>query len=117
MSDKMLVDKGLSIVRLAAQEFYFTSEYVGTLIGKFRDTMARVEAAAALVPRAVDVCNWNAEIFSRLNQGEFARLETRMGPSLFGFAPRNPTGHYRFGSHHQFDSDNSNRAEWLLFHQ
>ena len=94
MSDKMLTDRGLAIVRLAAQEFYFTSEYAGTLISKFSDTGARVEAAALLLPRAVDVCNWNAFVFSCLTDGELSRLENRMG-SLFNFVPRNPTGHYR----------------------
>jgi hypothetical protein len=94
MSDKMLVDKGMALVRLAAQEYFFTSEYTATLVCKFADRANRVEATAILLPRTVDVCNWNPIVLNCLNDGEFGLLESRMG-HYFNFSPNNPTGHYR----------------------
>jgi hypothetical protein len=84
----------IALSKLAAAEFYFTSENSATLMTMFpAGGMLRVEVAAMLLPRTVDVVNWNREIFNRLNDGELSRLAKKMG-SLFSFSPRNPTNHY-----------------------
>ena len=56
----------LALTKLAAAEFYFTAEHSATLMTMFpAGGMLRVDVTASLLPRTVDVVNWNREIFNR----------------------------------------------------
>ena len=93
----------VALVKLAGAEFYFTAEHSATLMTMFpAGGMLRVDVAASLLPRTVDVVNWNREIFNRLNDGEMSRLAQKMG-SLFHFSPRNPTNQYHLELSKQSD--------------
>jgi len=94
MRNPMNVDGGLGILKLAAIEFYFSAEYVATLISILRDSVARLEALEALCHRIVDPMNINSLIFDYLSDAEMLRLEKHIGENLFYFVNHNPTGHY-----------------------
>ena len=125
----------IDMVQLASHEFFFTAEEAATIMTMFPSGgMSRVEVADMLLPRTVDVVNWNREIFNRcaipkrlqfqqtrvscpsltakhvravarsLNDGELSRLAKRMG-RMFSFSPRNPTDHYRLEMSKQTDRE------------
>lgn len=99
----------VALIKLASDEFFFTAENTATLMTMFPGGgMLRVEVASLMLPRTVDVVNWNREVFNRLNDGELARLAKKMG-QLFTFSPRNPTNHYRL--------ELSKHNDRVLFHR
>jgi hypothetical protein len=94
MREKSVVDQGISLLKLAASEFFFVSRQVAELIGMFTDSPTRISAVSVLLERTVDYMNWTGVIFRAMTDGELRGLENKLGP-LFYFTPSNPTGHYR----------------------
>jgi hypothetical protein len=58
MKDKHVTDQGFGLMKLASEEWFFSSRFAGTLAGMFSDSVARVKAMAILMPRVVDLNNW-----------------------------------------------------------
>eukprot|EP01052_Picozoa_sp_SAG31_P030529 SAG31_NODE_3136_length_4636_cov_1.969583_4_plen_522_part_01 len=94
MQDKQLLDKGLALLHLASQEWFFTSYQVGQIVLLYRDPLIRVDVVKSLLGRTVDCVNWNRGFFNKLSDKELRMLEAKIG-QLYFFVPCNPTGHYR----------------------
>ena len=60
MQDKHVTDQGFGLMKLASEEWFFSSRFAGILVGMFSDSIARVKAMALLMPRVVDLNNWGA---------------------------------------------------------
>ena len=95
MRSTEVTDGGLRLLKLAAEEFYFTAAQCGLLLAILKDSVAKVEAMAALLPRVVDHINLNACAFEMLTDTQLAAVESKVGRQLFYFTPRNPTARYR----------------------
>jgi hypothetical protein len=87
-------DQSQRLIRLAAREFWFTAEHSATLMTMFTESAIRVDLAAVLLPRTVDMCQATTQLTNRLTDMEMTQLETKMG-NLFNFSPRSASGHYR----------------------
>jgi hypothetical protein len=94
MTDKEVTDNGMSLLRLAAREFYFTAEYAGLFLQMCKDTASRVDVMTSMFPRIVDPVNVQHMCFDYLTRAEMGNLERNLGP-LLHFTPGNPTGHYK----------------------
>ena len=102
MSSKNVTDGGVTLLKLAAKEFFFTASMVGNLICLMKDNVSRMQIACALIPRIVDHVNLIAQTYCMLTDGEIANIEKNMG-KLFHFNPANPTGHYALQLANSFD--------------
>ena len=102
MTHKSIVDRGLSLVKLAAMEWYFTAKQAGDLISMMGDSMGRAECACALIPRIVDPVNTMSESFDILSDGELGLISSNMG-QLYYFNRVNPTGHYTLKLGNKYD--------------
>jgi Ran GTPase-activating protein (RanGAP) involved in mRNA processing and transport len=94
MTQKEVTDHGMNLLRLAAQEFWFTAQYVGMLLKMQKDGESRVMAITALYPRIVDIANVQFHVLDYLTKSEVRKLESNLG-ILLHFMPTNPTGHYK----------------------
>ena len=94
MQDKHVTDQGFGLVKLASEEWFFSSRFAGTIATMMVDTITRVKAMALLMPRVVDLNNWGKLVMTQLTDEECKALEMKVG-ELFFFSPSNPTGHYK----------------------
>eukprot|EP01052_Picozoa_sp_SAG31_P030578 SAG31_NODE_3149_length_4618_cov_1.653242_4_plen_134_part_00 len=102
MDDRTVNDRGLSLLRMAAVEWLFSAEDAGKLVARFKDSAARIEAVAVLIPRVVDEVNLNGLLFEQLSDRELCGLERKIG-KLFYFTGQNPTGHYKLQLEAKYD--------------
>jgi hypothetical protein len=87
MTDKEVTDNGMSLLRLASREFYFTAEYAGLFLQMCKDTTTRVDVMTSMYPRIVDHVNVQHMCFDFLTRAEVGNLERNLGP-LLHFTPR-----------------------------
>ena len=87
MTDKDVTDNGMSLLRLASREFYFTAEYAGLFLQMCRDSASRVAVMTAMYPRIVDHVNVQHMCFDYLTRFEMGNLERNLG-ILLHFTPR-----------------------------
>lgn len=57
MTAKEVTDNGMSLLRLASREFYFTAEYAGLFLQMCKDSASRVDVMTVIFPRIVDAVN------------------------------------------------------------
>jgi hypothetical protein len=79
MQDRNVTDYGLRLLKLAAQEFWFTSEYVGALLALMRDSTSKIEATVALLTRIVDPVNLAHSVLDWLTDREVHNVKAKMG--------------------------------------
>ena len=94
MRDKHVTDQGYGLMKLASEEWFFSSRFAGILASMFSDSVTRVNAMALLMPRVVDLNNWGPLVMTKLSDAECKSLEMKVG-ELYFFSPSNPTGHYK----------------------
>ena len=94
MSDKLINDNGTMLVNLASFDFYFTAQIACTLTILTRDTLNKITAMSALIPRIIDPINMSSDCYDWMTVSEISALEGR-APDLFNFIPTNPTNHYK----------------------
>ena len=94
MTHRQVSDNGLRLLKLASQEFWLTAEYAGTLLGLMRDSIAKVDATVAMLPRVVDVTNLNRHLLDWLTDAELFSVRKKLGV-FYDFVRTNPTGHYK----------------------
>ena len=81
MSDKFINDHGTMLVQLASFDFYFTAKIAATLAILTTDTINKVIAMSALLPRVIDPVNLTADCYDWMSDTEMATL-VRATPRL-----------------------------------
>eukprot|EP01047_Picozoa_sp_COSAG01_P049886 COSAG01_NODE_4988_length_4567_cov_3.954790_5_plen_155_part_00 len=89
-----------TLLRLVGSEAYFTARQISLLMEMFSDWNYRVEVLACLMPRCVDLPNWNREVCDFLDEGHFRALDAKTGPLFYHAGRANATGRYRINLHH-----------------
>ena len=74
MSDKFINDHGTMLVQLASFDFYFTAKIAATLAILTTDTINKVIAMSALLPRVIDPVNLTADCYDWMSDTEMATL-------------------------------------------
>ena len=92
----------VQMLKVAYTEAIFTAAQVSELVDMFEDSDWRVDVVALLMPRTVDMCNWNREVMNYVDDDELKTLEAKLG-LLFYFTPPNPTGHYSLQLHNPLE--------------
>jgi hypothetical protein len=100
--EQVLEEKMVQMLKVAYTEAIFTAAQVSELVDMFEDSDWRVDVVALLMPRTVDMCNWNREVMNYVDDDELKTLEAKLG-LLFYFTPPNPTGHYSLQLHNPLE--------------
>jgi len=58
-------------------EFFFTADKCGMLVTLVKDTVSKVEAMAALLPRVIDAMNLSADCYDWMSSYEMKALESK----------------------------------------
>eukprot|EP01050_Picozoa_sp_SAG11_P010651 SAG11_NODE_1080_length_5962_cov_7.764284_1_plen_1743_part_00 len=95
-------EKMVQLLRISAAEAFYTCEQVSEILDMFDDIDWRVEIIAFLMPRTVDLVNWNRQVMDYMGADEFKLVEAKLG-LLFYFTPSNPSGRYQLQLHNPLE--------------